>query len=319
MRDAREVRFFGAGQNWLPLSGCIAVGLSGYYSPLPAGSSVSVTSQEPGSAIFNGPALVGAGTFDMGITTPSWVARLAVNGQQPFRKPIALRALATFAHDDRLVFAVRRETGVKSLSQVAEDKVPLRISTPLRETRHAGVWCAERVAELHGFTFDDITAWGGEILRDRPKIVDVRPGMVAINPAFTAIFDEAIMTRRWPAIAREYDLRYLAIEDGPRETLKEWGWPVGVIEAGRLPGVDRDVAAVDFSGWILYCREDLDDELAYLTIQAIDEQQFSINEWFSTPTMGMTSPVDMNRLGRDPAIPLHAGAERYYQEKGYLA
>jgi TRAP-type uncharacterized transport system substrate-binding protein len=28
--------------------------------------------------------------------------------------------------------------------------------------------------------------------------------------------------------------------------------------------------------------------------------------------------VDMTKIGRNSPVPLHAGAERYYREKGYL-
>src|ERR1700730_2341214 len=133
----------------------IAIGLNGYYSPLPKGSSVSVTTREPGDNIFEAPELVPAGEDHLAVTTPSWVGKLAAEGRPPFAERLPLCSLAQFAHDDRLVFAVRRETGIKSLREIKDKRYPLKVSTPLRETRHVAVWCAERVLEAHGFNFDD--------------------------------------------------------------------------------------------------------------------------------------------------------------------
>jgi TRAP-type uncharacterized transport system substrate-binding protein len=62
----------------------------------------------------------------------------------------------------------------------------------------------------------------------------------------------------------------------------------------------------------------MDDELAYYTIQAIEDQQEHINEWFNVPASGMTEHVDMHKLTRNLPLPLHPGAEAYYREKGYL-
>jgi uncharacterized protein len=96
------------------------------------------------------------------------------------------------------------------------------------------------------------------------------------------------------------------------------GWSRGVLPKNRFRGVDRDVPGIDFSGWLFFCRQDMDEELAYYAIQAIDEQQRQINEWFDAPTSGMTEHVDMRKLVRDLPLALHPGAEAYYREKGYL-
>jgi len=168
--------------------------MGNYDSPLPKGSKVSVTTLDPGSSIFTGPELVAAGDYDFAITTPAWVGRAAVEGNAPFTSPLPLRAIACFPHDDRMVLAVRRETGITTIREILERRYPLRISTPVRASRHVGVWLPEQILKLYGFDYDDIISWGGQLLHDRPKLVDVEPGMVPVDPTFDAIFDEAIMT-----------------------------------------------------------------------------------------------------------------------------
>src|SRR5262245_46971387 len=128
MKGPVDVRLLGGGQNWMALCARIAIGLNGYYSPLPQGSTVSVTTREPGSNIFEAPVLVAQGDYHMAVTTPAWVGRLAVQGQPPFTEPLPLRALALFAHEDQLVFAVRRQTGIKSLREIKEKRYPLKVS-----------------------------------------------------------------------------------------------------------------------------------------------------------------------------------------------
>jgi uncharacterized protein len=314
-----EVKFLGAGQNWMPLSSCIALGMGSYRSPLPKGSRVSVTTQDPGASIFDGPIKVAAGEYHFGITTPDWVAALAVEGLEPFDTPIPLRAVARFPHDDRMVLAVKKETGITSISQIGERKYPLRISTPVRETRHCGVWFPEQILKLYGFDFDDILSWGGELLNDRPKRLDVvEAGAAPIDPTFDAIFDEAIMTPRWPTLAEAYDLTFLSIDEDILAEAAALGMRPATLDRGIFRGVDEDVRTLDLSGWLLYCHEDCDPDLVYLTAQALDERVGMINQWFSRPTMGMTSTLAIEDVAKDLPIPLHAGAEKYYRENGYI-
>ena len=134
-----EFKFLGSGVNWAPLCSQLALWLSGYYSVLPPGSLASVTTMEPGRSIFDGPHLVVRGDYHIAITTPTFVGRLAANGMPPYDRPLPLRAIANFPHNDRMVFAVRRETGIESFKAIKEKKYPLRISTPMRETRHPAV------------------------------------------------------------------------------------------------------------------------------------------------------------------------------------
>src|SRR5882757_11305409 len=106
-KDPVHLKFLGGGQNWMTIGARVALGLGGYASSLPADSSVSVTTREPGSNCFQAPIRVARGEYDMAITTPFWLANLASKGLAPFTEPLNLCSLAAFAHDDRLVFAVR--------------------------------------------------------------------------------------------------------------------------------------------------------------------------------------------------------------------
>lgn len=312
-----HIRFLGGGQNWMSILTRVSLGLGGYYSVLPEDSSVSVTTREPGSNCFEAPIRVARGEYDMAITTPYWVGNLAVEGREPYTEKLPLCSLAQFAHKDMLVFAVRRETGITSLRDIKDRKYPLKVSTPLRETKHPGVWCAEKVMEEYGFGYDDIESWGGKVLRDRPRNQKLASAK-AVSDEFDAVFDEAIMTNRWKNLTTQYNIRFLSIDEEILQRLEKKGWRRGVLPKGTFRGVDEDVQGIDFSGWYMFCRQDMNEEIAYHTVRAIDEQKEMIDAWFPDPTSGMTSPVDMRQLCRNLPLPLHPGAERYYREKGYL-
>jgi len=84
---------------------------------------------------------------------------------------------------------------------------------------------------------------------------------------FEAIFDEAIMTNRWKNLTTKYNLRFLPIDGDILQRLERKGWKPGVLPKGTFRGVDEDVPGIDFTGWYLFCRQDIDEELAYLTVR----------------------------------------------------
>jgi TRAP-type uncharacterized transport system substrate-binding protein len=317
LRDPIDLRILCAGRNWMNVGSLLALGLNGYYSPLPKGSTIAAISGDPGTMCMEGPRLVAEGRYHLAITTPAWYVAMARAGNGPFETPLPLRAIAVLPHDDRLALAVRRETGITSLAEIVERELPLKISTPARELNHPAGWVVDAVMEQYGFSREHVERWGGELLRDRPRFQN-SPDSVPIDPRFDAIFDEAIMTLRWRRISESYDLRFLPIDEQVREHFAGMGMPRGTLERGRMRGLDADVATIDFSGWALCCREDMPDELGYLVARALDEQHEEISARFADATAGMTSPIDMHRVGRDAPVPLNAGAEQYYRDHGYL-
>jgi hypothetical protein len=67
------------------------------------------------------------------------------------------------------------------------------------------------------------------------------------------------MTNRWKRIFSQYRMRVLPIEEDVLRHFEGQGYWRGKIAAGRLPGLDHDVPTIDFTGWLLFCREDLPD------------------------------------------------------------
>jgi len=309
-----HLRMMGSGNNWMNVCGIVAVAINSYYSPLPPGSLVSVTTMDPGVGSMDGPKMVGEGRFDVGITTPGWYGRLALEGRAPFTRAYALRGLALFPHDDRMAIVVRASTGIKSIREIVEKQIPLRYSIPVVESSHPAIWGADQIFAEYGFSRADLDRWGGTRLKDRPK-TQSDPSAAPISEDWEALFDEAIMTPRWKNLTTLYDCTFLPVEDGVLTRLEAKGMPRGTIAKGRLPKIEEDVPTLDFSDWLMYCREDLDDSVAYHLAKTIDDNKKAFN---ARIPVSLTAPVDPAAFASKMPIPLHPGAERYYREKGYV-
>ncbi len=312
--ESREYRFLMPGHNWITIGSILGLGLAGYNSPLPKGSSVALVMSDPGVLCMEGPKIVGRGEADVCMTTPTWYGEAAHFGQFDFDRPYNVKAIATFPHDDRLALAVRKETGIISLHDLREKKYPLRVAIPSSRQLHPAGMIAEEALAQYGITLRDIEAWGGAVL---PRIAIGTNSDTLVDPSFNAVFDEAIMTQRWHQLAEDYDLRFLPLDEEVLAHFERRGIPRGTIAKGRLRGVDEDVPTLDFTGWVLLARGDLSDEFTYILTKVLDERKEEIHGLFG-PQTGLTGPIDLARSARELKMPLHPGAEAYYREKGYL-
>ena len=325
-----EVRLLTPGANWLKTGSMMALGLSGYFSPLPEGSTVSVHTGHTGRMCLEGLGLVDAGKYHFGITTPPWLLRCAAEGRGAFgfgEKPLRLKSVGAFPHNDQLAFAVRSDLGIKSLRQLKEQKVPLRISTAPTHLGHPTGWVLDAVLAEYGRQIEDFEKWGGAVIyNDRQpnfmeKVPKGNPDRVTAMKAgeMNAVFDEAIMTPAWKEIADNVDLTFLPVDRDVLEAVERmYGMRSTVIPKGRLRGVNQDIPTIDFAQWIIYCREDLPDRLVYLMMEGIEQQRQQIESLFR-PGQGLTSEIKLSEMCKGLELPMHPGAEQFYRERGYLS
>src|SRR5215475_2225597 len=112
-----------------------------------------------------GPALlVGKKKYSFGFGNPVGLAAMAYRGCGFYKKKIPLRAIGVFPTWDRLIFAVRKETGIESLEDIKKRKYPLRISTRRRMKLQTTVYAIEEVLKAYGMSYRDIERWGGKIM-----------------------------------------------------------------------------------------------------------------------------------------------------------
>ena len=259
------------------------------------------------------PIEVGKRRVDVAFINPSAIVTMAYRGKGVYREKLPLRALASFPSWDRMVFAVAKKLQVKSIRDIAERKIPLKVSTRSSGVYNTTAYTVEKILSFYGLSFAKIKRWGGSV-RESPRptsperLEDIRSGRV------NAVFDEGI--HNWLKEALDHDFDVVPLEPSIVRLLMKLGYRRSILPATRFPQLSRDIDTIDFSGWPLITHRWLDNDLAYSICQAIDARQ-------SVIAVDDDKPLDMRMLCRSTEsapldIPLHPGAKRYYEEKGYL-
>jgi TRAP-type uncharacterized transport system substrate-binding protein len=248
---------------------------------------------------------------------PSVAATLAFKGKGPFAKPLPLRTLAVFPSYDVIGFAVHASTGLTSLAEIGEKKIPLRLSTGQTTKRalahHPTMFTVLTVMKAAGFTLAELKKWGGKIQSvSRPSHPDRRAAIE--SGAIDAVFDEGI--KSWGQTALDHGFRYLPVEGKILERLASMGYRPSVVPRSRFKGMVEDVKTVDFSGWPMIVHAEMPDEVAYALCEAIEARKDFI------PTDNY-KPLEIAQLCADDdeaprGVPFHPGAERFYRERGFL-
>jgi uncharacterized protein len=258
------------------------------------------------------------GEVDVSIATPAAFARLARAGHGPFEgAPMPeLRALGVLPHRDALLIAVPAQLGISSMAELRERQPALRVSLAEDDGESFMGFGARIVLEASGVELADIVSWGGELVYGEDPsecVAHVTDGRA------DAIVQEAIMTPWWDELARTHDLRFLSLEpDVAAAIARDLDLETMELEPGYLTGMDDPVRALDFSGWQVVVREDLDHEIAeLLTALLCETADLFERQYRHLPVRNspLDYPITPERLA-EVAIPLHDAAAAYYERTG---
>ena len=240
---------------------------------------------------------------------------MAYIGRGCYKNKMALRAIGVFPSWDRLVFAVRPETGLQSIEEIKQKKYPLRVSTRTEGSLLSTLFIIDEVLKGYGFSFSDIEKWGGAVLRVSNPGSPERAHHIRSGEA-DAVFDEGL--KSWGALALDSGMRFLTIRPDVLKRVERIGFPGAPVTKQFFPQLDEEIMTVDFSGWPLLCRRDLSQDLAYKMAAAIDlcHEKMPVDH-FDRRQMTMQE-FCQGGDGGPLTIPLHRGAKKYYQENGYF-
>jgi TRAP transporter TAXI family solute receptor len=251
--------------------------------------------------------------IDVAFVNPSAVVTMAYRGKGFYKEKLSLRALASFPSWDKMAFAVSKDLQINSLEEIASKKIPLRISTRSSGVDNTTNYTVAQILSLYGMSFKKISGWGGTISEcPRPSSPERIDGIK--NGKVNAVFDEGLNT--WLDHALAHGFEVLPLDPRVVKQLQALGYQRSVIPKARYRKLSADVETIDFSGWPLITHRWLSNELAYSVCEAIDTRQKVI-------TVDDEEPLNMKNICRGTeagplGIPLHPGAKRYYQERGYL-
>ena len=250
---------------------------------------------------------------DVAFINPSAIVTMAYRGKGFYKERLPLRALASFPSWDKMAFAVSKELKLKSLFEIRQRKLPLRVSTRPSGIDNTTHYSVTQILSLYRLSFAKIKQWGGTVQETpRPtspeRLSGIRTGKI------NAIFDEGL--HNWLDEALDHGFEVLPIEPKILKQLSTLGYEPSVIPSAKFKQLKTDVDTIDFSGWPLITHRGFSNDLAYAICEAIDARQAII-------PIDDESPLDMKKIARATeaaplGIPLHPGAKRYYREKGYL-
>ncbi|WP_321794915.1 TAXI family TRAP transporter solute-binding subunit [Caballeronia sp. J97] len=256
---------------------------------------------------------------DLTITTPfdvmpEW-ATAGTNFFADFGPAPSIRSLGWLPQNDRLVFAIREDTGITSFKDLRDRKFPLKLASGFRTHDNVMMWAIDRVLEEHGI---EVEAWGGKWLEhDHPRI---SVPYVTSGEA-NAVINEAIVVPQWRELVEKVPMRFLAYEpEALAELSRKYGLRPAVLPAGYLR-TPEDVACLDWSNWAILVRDDMDDDLAYLVTSIMVEERAELEGRYRhmpPEIAAMTYPINPEVMWTGLGAPLHPGAERYYREHGYM-
>lgn len=267
----------------------------------------TVTIDRRGFGMAN-PRLVSDGECDLGCLGPDHLC-WAYQGKFDFAKDGPrrnLRVLASIHFPAWMGIAVRWETGITDLIQIAERKPPLRIIGGTGPTY-------ELIMEHYGFSRKSIEAWGGKFLRPTGMslnhIVSNGDYDMIMDAVYAAWTPEA---RHWWEASVKQELRFLPLPDDLiKKVCAEAGGEPGFIPHQLMRGVYGDIPAIAREPHVIYGRDDLPEEFAHLLAQTLDDNRHLFREVY------LHYSYDNKTVARDTGVPLHPGAERYYREMGY--
>ena len=246
----------------------------------------------------------GLGAIDFGATAIQFL-RNAYRGTGMYAKEKPrknLRLIANIQDPSYALVAAKAGTGITDLSQVRQKRWPVRILT-------AGIGGdSARILAYYGLSKQVIEAAGGRVGgapedRENFDIAIGGGGGMTTAPEWSV----------WTEISQKFDLHFLQLPDDLlAELAREGEQERGIVPAGLYRGIERPIPTVVRTGTAVYCRDDTPDDFAYAVAKAMDEQQ-QLLQW-----RHLNFSYNVHTVWNGYEVPLHPGAARYYQEKGYM-
>jgi hypothetical protein len=117
----------------------------------------------------------------------------------------------------------------------------------------------------------------------------------------------------WYEVTQLADLKFLQMDDQLIDQLAQIsGFSRGLVPMGYLRGVDHRIPTVIRDRHVIYVRDDAPDDFAYTLAKALDEHQDEFRK------LAQPYYYDIRQVGVSDVVPLHPGALKYYEERGYI-
>lgn len=247
------------------------------------------------------------GEFDLGFTH-NVVAKAGMLGIEPFKeKQSGIMAICT-TYGSKVQVVTLADSGVDSISQIKEEKMPVRISVG----DHGGATelCIRRMLEAYGITYNDVISWGGKVYYK--QMAEANEMMLAgrLDIQFNsgacplAVFKQLASTR---------DVKLLSIDEKAiEEVSKKYGYVRTLVTPDHYDFVTEDSPTIGVLTTVIV-REDIPEEIVYKITRAIAENL----DYFYNVDVSLKT-VTKETMCKGTGVELHPGAKRYYREIGVI-
>ena len=214
-----------------------------------------------------------------------------------------LRMVANIQEPTYLLVAVKADSGIANLSEIVEKRLPVNLVA--RTSIGGGITPA--ILDYYGLSKERVESFGGSYHTDyaygEDADVFIGFGSMVNAPEY----------HLWYEASQKFDLKYLELAPDLRAKLaRDLYLEQQNIPLGLFRGVDRPIPTVVRTGTVIYGRTDMPDEFAYTLAKAMDEHQ-DLLQWTH-----MNFSYNWRTVWKAFDVPLHPGAARYYQERGYM-
>jgi TRAP transporter TAXI family solute receptor len=197
---------------------------------------------------------------------------------------------------------------VETIQEIVDQKLPLNVMTVSKGS--LGEYATSQLFEAYGVTYDDIKSWGGNVTHTSFDVA-----AAALQDGKADFFAQVITIGHpsFTEIAVTTPVQFMSISDDAVSKLEVFGNQPAQIPAGSFNGQDEPVDTVGFHTAIAV-NDEMSEDVAYTITKTIVEN----SEQLENIHKGLKS-MDPE-TGSDPQIlglPLHPGAEKYYQEIGW--
>ena len=278
------------------------------------GKAISTMYPELDVSLFPGGGLanvmhVEKGASDFGIAAHS-VIFAAAKGIDPYKKPTEnVMGLLNLHDSTRMHFIVNKASGITSLAQIKEKKMPIRIS--MSHTAGNSYLFGKWLLEEYGISQQDITARGGKTYT--PSTNDAASMMKdgQLDVALWIGAGEAFIVQD---MMNSVDLDILPVDENVIKAVGEkYGLQRDVIPASFYGGkFGKDIVTVSASTELMI-NKNVSEDIAYKMVKAMCEKRDDIV--IASPFWKSFMP---EKAGQGLALSLHPGAAKYYKEKGWL-
>jgi len=253
-------------------------------------------------------ARVNSGELDLA-STANTLCQMAEKQEEPLDKPVPnVRSLFNVQDTMYYFMFARKDFPADSVQEIFEKKIPARMCTlspgSVTEMQFRSALASQ------GVSWDDIKAWGGEVnyVKWGDAVNLVKDGHADI------ICAAALGKAGWAMeLATVRDMKVLEWSPELLKAINDrTGTRTATMPAGLYEGIDYARDCPVSSGEIII-NSKVPDDVAYAIVKAMADNEKQYREHhaaFKTFTAeGMAEGL---------FLPLHPGAKKYFQEKGYL-